>query len=1388
MAYDPSAVKPSVDFSDSPNYLGAWVCYINGNLVPIAGWSVTQGVWQIPQMTIHVIPDTTLIRLGYQDRVQVALFYLDHWYDPTKPRFCVLGTGEIVGWGWSFLDSARVMSFDCMASIEVFQQLYFHYMSTVDDVVGAQAPDVVAQGFTTPGLFYPYSLFHQGLTVAPQELRAINSPRATPIPQSGANAPIKSPFELVYNVIKGCMSTGVPADKRSLPMMSFFARHIRRSRLHRRFVRLPLLEDKDRLAERKGVFPIFASVRNDEALIAMQRHAAAQMASAGPVWNTLEQILRLVYMRIAMVPNPPAVIVSMGDPDREGEIVGLLDDTVGLQEQRDPQAHLDANATHRNVASVPANETTAQAQDRPPVVEAGVTGTASRPRTIYGQAAGPNEAPPVIGTDPVRPIHLAEFFVMPDAYFAVTPHCNVVLPSMLRQWGGRENYRQPTRVYVNDAVMNRVLRSSGVNREFMAHALTVAWPEEANAIMHHRVEQNGGRGPTPGAKETGKNLLLWPEEFYRGPTTSRMELPSWFQMLRQFQGGRSGAGTTGAPPVAGGGVAPDPNSPLGRGEIQPGGAVEAGPALVLPKAESLIAGHASLPGSGTIFGVRSARSPVTGQVKQHFHAGEDYSAALGTPVRAVLAGRVVAVYQNFEAASYGRLVVVHHGNVGPNGGPIATVYAHLSEILVANHATVQANQVIGKVGDTRGNNENTRALAARYNVPDSVVEQAKAGTSAQAVELLMATRTDPRDASRTVPAYPGMTPRIAKGIAGFFLDDAPHLHFEVLQVSASAAPGLRPLTRNPAGGYLDPMNRLNPSEWLAAIGVPIGTNLRRVTDGGRRRSIRTLGAEPPATPPGVAPAPAGAPPAGGAPPSTTTEQDNFAALFEVYAHHEYCRQRYAQRQAGATLTFNPYILAGFPTFLLDSMRTKFHVTGYVQTVTSSGAVSAGGAANLGTEIAIGYVRTLPEYLKDVADDAERFGQPLTAAPAEIIDELRNVLQDQTQAEVFYRRLFHGGASHGTYPAAFNLTEAMGYANGMDVEEIGFDMETRQRPPESVAAPAAPATPATPTTPGAPTSRVPTPGFIALRDRLRREQARLAARERDAFSRDAPRGVTLAEEQAMVQQMERDLLEHIANPPKDVIILQRDLAEVRGWVQRPDLYGPDIPTYEERARQMERRLRARIVELRGFAADAPAPTPEQAASALDATISDETAARLAAEERRLERVLHHNLDPERELSPMPGRYTRGFTSYQAAMEMNARPVCTLEQYIRFMHSGRTIADLQAEGIVQGLRTDYSYYMQAVSDAVFSRTRADNTQGQVRGTTEAPTAVFFNRIYRLRQGPGTPPTPEQQGFTTEPLGPSTATSGVPSDYPETRADWDKVLQAYAEKVLSAVRTST
>jgi murein DD-endopeptidase MepM/ murein hydrolase activator NlpD len=90
------------------------------------------------------------------------------------------------------------------------------------------------------------------------------------------------------------------------------------------------------------------------------------------------------------------------------------------------------------------------------------------------------------------------------------------------------------------------------------------------------------------------------------------------------------------------------------------------------------------------FGVRRLNG------KDDLHTGVDVAASEGTPVFAMLPGRVVLAAPAGMVSGYGNVVVLEHG------AQLFSLYAHLSQVLALEGQDLMAGQPLGLVGRTAG--------------------------------------------------------------------------------------------------------------------------------------------------------------------------------------------------------------------------------------------------------------------------------------------------------------------------------------------------------------------------------------------------------------------------------------------------------------------------------------------------------------------------------------------------------------------------------------------------------------------------------------------------------------------------------------------------------------
>ena len=96
-----------------------------------------------------------------------------------------------------------------------------------------------------------------------------------------------------------------------------------------------------------------------------------------------------------------------------------------------------------------------------------------------------------------------------------------------------------------------------------------------------------------------------------------------------------------------------------------------------------------IPGAPITSGFGYRTDPITGQ--QALHAGIDFGASCGTPIRAGGSGMVLSAGPN---GGYGNATIINHG------GGLATLYGHQSAFAVSAGQVVAQGQVIGYVGST----------------------------------------------------------------------------------------------------------------------------------------------------------------------------------------------------------------------------------------------------------------------------------------------------------------------------------------------------------------------------------------------------------------------------------------------------------------------------------------------------------------------------------------------------------------------------------------------------------------------------------------------------------------------------------------------------------------
>ena len=460
----------------------AWLVYLNGVEVPVMGLTASFGVWQIPTATIQLVPHVLLQRIGYEDRIQVQIFYLDEYYDASNPEFKLLGEFEVVGWSYTNSGASRAMELHCEALPRVFKQLFMYYMSAIDDVVvaGLPATGTNANVISDTMVYYPASLFLHGL-IRPHTKSS--GDRGTAITDEGADF-IKSPFEFISNLFVGLLgpidneqedpSTAdpgkLPLNAASAPGRNFFARWFQMTDFVRRWGGLPGIDDDDAKKE-KGCFPLLRATQSTDVMRAIQVQIGQSVGHSGSIWDIFKMVYETMQMEIAMIPAPAVVRLKKGSmllSDKQGPLRGK----------------------NGNLLRDSGKDYTALMQN----------------------------------------------FVKPRCIFGIPPRCNMIFPSMVNQYAFTETYsEQPTRVYLGERELSRYIaaQAEGSVQKLVSETLTTGYPPVVKQRMKDYILD---------PKQNTKNFLIYPEELYKGPVTRQINAPPWlFQLEKMSEASRWGA-------------------------------------------------------------------------------------------------------------------------------------------------------------------------------------------------------------------------------------------------------------------------------------------------------------------------------------------------------------------------------------------------------------------------------------------------------------------------------------------------------------------------------------------------------------------------------------------------------------------------------------------------------------------------------------------------------------------------------------------------------------------------------------------------------------------------------------------------------------------------------
>lgn len=879
-------------FTNNAAHNGAWIVYINGIEVPCKSVTLRYGVWQIPEMQLEMVADPVLTRLGFEDRIQVAVFYMDDTgINPTvKPEFRLFGEGELTGWGYQNTPSGRSIMLTCSNQFAIFTQLFVHFLTQLDDMVAdatnpGQGTDAVATPSST--LVYPFSLFQNGV-----------------IPGQ-ASDPITKPFDFLFNCVKHMIGSQIPVEQRTIPAVNFFARWARLTNFHNRFAATPFFDERSD----KNIFPVLKALQTTAAVDVIAKSLIPQVQNAGSILDMLQLVYSTMFMEIAMIPSMPLVTVDL---------------TSNLVQ----------------------------------------TTTFEGRNLVLGSGEDEKKYVAAKAPEPVRPNRIQNYFTKPQFLFGLPPACNVVFPSQIVMLSYSENFAtQPTRLYFNDEVAQSLFKSGknggGLDQAVM-NALATAYPPEANAINKLKID---------GAKINGKNFLLFPEEFFKGPVMDRRVIPPWLYFLKQHESTAAEANT------------------------QAEASNDETPAATTAKVRLA-------PAATMVSGARIGKV-IDGERK--------FSKAVE-----LLRPLAQELGRNNNISDILLLAWVEHES-GGNAAAVTTLNERGYFQIMGPHPDQNASTAGTEAGSIGLTNESHKALSGRVDVNGKPIAPtaAERRTMFEAgVKLVKSYRArgDALLADNNITTWPEADHwRMAKLFHG-----GPGFARDIMHKSRRAL-GRAPVSW--AEMYTTALAECTPVE---AKVLNNATGVGSVLDGA---SGTTVDADAVSGRPTVLPDP---------PAATVTEdidltlfeklRDEHPTVYQLYAEYEFFRERFAKRSGTVMLKFNPYVVPGFPLAVFDNRKTRVDLFAYATSVTQTLTHRSNG-----TEVTFSYGRTMQEAFELMAKEFAEGAAVMGSAPREPVRDIRKVVQNFDESEELYQRLFFGGQKLYGKDASFDWRKVIGYS-------------------------------------------------------------------------------------------------------------------------------------------------------------------------------------------------------------------------------------------------------------------------------------------------------------------------------------------------------------------------
>ena len=516
-------------FSTNQPKEGAYIVYLNGIEIPAAHATVEMTANELPRASVTVAPDMSMLQLGKEDRVEVQIFYKDDIHTAVEgkvPDFRLLFDGEISGWSYVTAGRSRNIQFSCVHASQILQTLNPYFITGPESMAmnAHAAPEGTQAEFLHGGPTFPWSVFFYGF----------NTPQQKEL--------IKRPYDYIENIFRSCVDLREAPKFGSVVTSNFYARHMKKLGLPFRFLPSPIIEIEP-LADPNalGAFPILKAVRSKLTLDALYRKTA-ETGLGGNLWDSIQGVFQQMYYEVLSISTPPIAQVEMTPGSiHRGMVLGKPEWKLpvaksGDKERAAAEEQLFKETLEDTAAAIKeeyAAYTYVDPMEREADTRKKIDEEKKRLLAEFRAAQGQNQ--PKL---PMRPNFLINHVTKPQWLFGIPPACNVIFPSMIQEMHYDEDYiNQPTRLYVNDLSVPEITNTNEALKKAMA-TIRYGYPDQVEYELGKRYGGTQGRKGNP--LISGKNLLVWPEEFFKGPKSVQVDAPGWLIFLQEtFQANQS---------------------------------------------------------------------------------------------------------------------------------------------------------------------------------------------------------------------------------------------------------------------------------------------------------------------------------------------------------------------------------------------------------------------------------------------------------------------------------------------------------------------------------------------------------------------------------------------------------------------------------------------------------------------------------------------------------------------------------------------------------------------------------------------------------------------------------------------------------------------------------